>query len=141
MARYVPNAAGMALIEQKICAGLAANGQRGKAVAQPKTPVLTGFAQRSEHVVVQNGAGAVVGGDQTDGNGNAVLTYPSMGRPTVFLGSNSAANPVKFPNTPADEGYFLGLEMGIYSRKGSGMFAAAMNEMIANVVDDLRSAF
>jgi hypothetical protein len=123
-------------IERKICNGLEANGYRGKAIAQPLTPVKTGWAQRSEHVVVQNSKGVVVGGDKTDGNGQPAQVYPSKGRPTVFLGSNTKAKPYKFTS---DEGYFLGLEMGVLSTKGSNMFGRGMAAMIANIHDDLRS--
>lgn len=136
MARFVENKKFFSDIEQRVIKGLAKTGETGRDTAKPLTPVLTRYAQKSVHTVVTNN-GSQVAGDTTDENGNTVPAYPATAMPTVFVGSNTAPRPDQFTG---GGGYYVGLEMGVYSRKGSQMLAAAFSEMQDNVLDDVKDA-
>lgn len=136
MATFVLNKKFLPEIERRVVQGLLANAQRGRDTAKPLTPVLTRYAQKSVHAIVVNN-GTQVAGDTTDDNGNAVPSYLPRTMPTAIVGSNTAPRPDQFTG---GGGYYLGLEMGVYSAKGSKMLATAFSEMQDEILDDVKDA-
>ncbi len=126
-------------ITRRVLDGMDVNGQRGKTIAKAGTPVDTRWAQNSVQCATYNGAAFKVRGDDTDGNSLPVTHWPfasgyekNGGRLTTYVGSNTNDNPIGQPG-----GYYTGLELGIYSRKGSHMLATALADMSSNLMDDI----
>jgi hypothetical protein len=127
----------LAKIEQRAVQALDRVGRDGVSTAASGTPVDTGFARRSVHRVVKDATGAQVAGQSTDGNGYPVPGYPVRPRPTVFVGSNTAERPDNFTGPG---GYYLGLELGLFSRKGQNMLMSAFTVMLSEIEAELRNA-
>lgn len=139
MGRFVENQQYMRDVRTRVARGLNVNAQRAKPVVKALTPVLTSYAQRSVHAVVLNNGHPVMG-DDTDDNGNVIPPYPGVAQHlTAVVGSNTEPRPLHEQFT-GPGGYYLGLEMGIYSMKGSGMLAAGYTNMVAHVMDDIKDA-
>jgi hypothetical protein len=136
MAKFTLNKKFMPDIEQRVVRGLLNNAERGRDTAKPITPVLTGYAQKSVHAIVTNN-GRQVAGETLDGNNNTVPAYEPRQMPTAIVGSNTAPRPFQFTG---GGGYYLGLEMGVYSAKGSKMLATAYSEMQDEILDDIKMA-
>lgn len=136
MAKFTLNQKFFPEIQARVVRGLHENSQRGKEIAKPLTPVLTSYAQKSVHAYVAvNGQHAA--GDTVDENNKTVPVYPPREMPTAYVGSNTAPRPDQFSG---GGGYYLGLERGVYSRKGSNMLAAAYSSMQDELLDDIRDA-
>lgn len=123
-------------MDKRASRALVRSGRPATTIAASTTPVDTRFAQKSVHLVVKNSENAQVGGDTTDKNGNPVPAYPAYNTPYAFIGSNTYLNPVQFTGPG---GYYLGLELGLYSRKSAGMLSVALLMFIASLPDDLRA--
>lgn len=136
MARFKLNPKFLPDIEDRLVRGLNKTAQRAKPTVKALTPVLTGYAERSVHAIVlyPNGQWA---GDVTDDNGQPIPPYDPVTMHTAIIGSNTEPRPDNFTGPG---GYYLGLEMGLYSRKGSNMLATGYNEMISNVMQDFADA-
>lgn len=134
MTTFRENKKFLADIERRVIRALKTTGESGRDIAKPLTPVDTSFAQKSVHSVVYN-KGQQVAGDTADENGNSVPLYNVTDMPTVFVGSNTEPRPDQFTG---GGGYYVGLEMGVYSRKGSNMLAAAFSVMQDEIMDNIR---
>jgi hypothetical protein len=124
-------------IERKVGTALARTGRAGRDIAASGTPVDTGFAQKSVHYIVKDARGTQIAGPTVDRNGYPIPAYPSRSRPTVFVGSNTAPRPDHFTGPG---GYYLGLELGLFSRKGQNMLMTALTTMIMQAQSDIRDA-
>jgi hypothetical protein len=136
MARFVLNKKFMPDIEDRVVRALNKTSQRSKPTVKALTPVLTGYARRSVHAIVlyPNGQWA---GDVVDDNSLPIPPYDPVAMHTAIIGSNTEPRPDNFTGPG---GYYLGLEMGIFSKKGSNMLATGYNEMVSNVMQDVKDA-
>ena len=75
-------------LRREVFRRLARVGFAGERAQKVATPVRSGTARRSVHVVVVDERGRRVDGDATDDNGSATPQYPATGRPTTYLGTN-----------------------------------------------------
>lgn len=101
-------------------------GRAGEAETRARTPVETGYAARSVHLVVVDEAGQRIAGDRDDGNGNPTPDYPATGRITAYLGSNTA-----YRDRRRGRGYYKWLEIGARGRPGRHMLARGYDVAVA----------
>lgn len=121
-------------LRRQVIAAVEQAGRAGEAETRARTPVDTGYAARSVHLVVVDEAGQRLAGDRADGNGNPTPDYPATGRITGYLGSNTA-----YRDRRRGRGYYTWLEIGARGRPGRHMLARGYDVAVAALRHEMRT--